>query len=166
MKSNFHQKEFQGMRYNPMAVPEGSDVLKFFKDLAKIKEFRLNPGEGIDHNKLMFYIFCMYDRNSPYRRKFSDVLKRKIEVAHDVEFETVEGGEFASPVEDFLKGKNRIVNQKIVQYVILQRSYKYSYQVSIEAAYANLMLEIQSGDTDTKSISKLAELRDELENNL
>jgi len=164
MSPSFHIKEYSQMRFDPTKVPEGADILKFFKDLGKIKEFRLSPGEGLDNNKVMQYVLCMYDVHSPYRRKYSDVLKRKIEVAHDCDFKVEEGGVFESVVEDFLKGKNKVVNQKICQYVMLHRSYKYSYQISIETAYFNLMLEIQSGDT--KSISKLAELRDNLEENL
>lgn len=164
MNPSFHVKEYSQMRFDPTRVPAGSDILKFYKDLGKIKEFRLNPGEGLDNNKVIQYVLCMYDMNSPYRKKYSDVLKRKIEVAHDCEFPIQEGGVFESVVEDFLKGNNRVVNQKIVQYAILHRSYKYAYQISVEAAYFNLMLEIQAGDT--KSITKLGELRDELENNL
>ena len=152
------------MRFDPTRVPEGTEVLKFYKDLGRIKEFKANPGEGLDNNQVMQYILLMYDMRSPYRKKFNDVLKRKIEVAHDCMFKTGDGGTFESVVEDFLKGKNRIVNQKIVQFVILHRSYKYSYQISVETAYFNLMLEIQAGDT--KSISKLGEIRDELETNL
>jgi hypothetical protein len=153
------------MRFDPTKLPEGSDILKFYKDLAKVKEFRLNPGEGIDNNKVMQYIMCMYDAHSPYRTKFTDVLKRKIEVAHDCQFSVQDDGTFESATEDFLKGKNDVVNRKIVQYVMLHKSYKYSYQVSIESAYFDLMVSIQK-EADTKSLSKLAELRDELEENL
>jgi hypothetical protein len=163
---SFHAKEYIQMRFDPTKVQGGEDILKFYKDLGKIKEFRANPGEDLDNTKVMQYVMCMYDAHSPYRTKFTDVLKRKIEVAHDCEFKTGEGGVFDSVVEDFLKGKNEIVNRKIVQYVMLHRSYKYSYQISIESAYFNLMLEVQSGVTDSKSLAKLAELRDELENNL
>jgi hypothetical protein len=150
--------------FDPSKVSEGTDILKFFKELGKVKEFRLNPGEGIDNNKLMQYILCVYDKSSPYRRKYVDILKRKVEVAHDCQFEIEEGGNFISPVEDFLKGRNRVVNQKIVQYVRLHRNYKYSYQVSVEASYSNLMLEILGGET--KNITKARELKDELEDNL
>lgn len=152
------------MRFDPTRVPGDSDILKFYKDLGKIKEFRLNPGEGLDNNKVIQYILCMYDMHSPYRKKFNDVLRRKIEVAHDCLFQVESGGIFEPAVEDFLKGKNPVVNKKIIMYVILHRSYKYSYQISVEAAYFNLMLEIQAGET--KSITKLGELRDELESNL
>jgi hypothetical protein len=160
----FHQKEYSQMRFDPTRVPEGTDVLKFYKDLGRIKEFRANPGESLDNNKVMQYIMLMYDMHSPYRMKYNDVLKRKIEVAHDCQFEVQAGGVFESVVEDFLKGKNAIVNKKIVQYVILHRSYKFAYQISMETAYFNLMLEIQSGET--KNISKLSDMRDELESNL
>jgi len=152
------------MIFNPEKIPEGTSVTQFYKELGKIREFKTSAGEGIDNNKVHLYILLMYDKNSPYRRKYSDVLKRKIEVAHDVDFEIVEGGVFESPIEDILKGKNTIVNRKIVRYVMMHRSYKYAYQISVETAYFNLMLEIQSGET--KSISKLGELRDELEENL
>lgn len=163
-QGQFHSREYQLMMYNTDKVPEGTSVLSFYKDLGKIREFKLDPGEGIDNNKLMMYILLMYDKHSPYRRKYPDVLKRKIEIAHDCGYQTIEGGNFESPIEDFLRGKNRVVNQKIVAYVRLHRSYKYSYQISIESAYYNLMLEILGGET--KNISKARDLKDELEDNL
>ena len=160
----FNIKQYAQMMYDPTRVPEGTDILKFYKDLTRIKEFKQSAGEKLDNNMIMQYILMMYDKNSPYRKKYSDVLKRKIEVAHDVGFEVAASGIFEPQVEDFLMGKNDVVNKKIVQYVILHRSYKYSYQVSVEASYAALMLEIQGGET--KNFSKLAMLRDELEENL
>jgi len=163
---SFHQKEYSQMRYDPTKVPEGSDILKFYKDLSKVKEFRLNPGEGLDNTMVMQYVMCMYDAHSPYRTKFTDVLKRKIEVAHDCKFKMQDNGTFESVVEDFLVGKNDVVNKKVVQYVTLHKSYKYAFQISIEAAYFDLMVSIQKGEADSKTLTKLAELRDELENNL
>ena len=149
------------MIYDPTKVPEGTSILKFFKDLAKVKAFRDDPGTEIDNEKVMQFIMLTYDKNSPYRKKFPDVLKRKIEVAHDCMFKITEGGVFESATEDFLKGKNRIVNRKIVEYVRLHRNFKYSFLVSMENAYYNLMLEILGGDT--KNVMKAKELRDELE---
>ena len=160
----FHSKEFLQMMYNPDKVSEGTSVLSFYKDLAKIKEFKWNPGEGIDNEKLIRYILLMYDRNSPYRKKYSDISRRKIEIAHDVGFPTMEDGKFESPIEDFLKGRNTIVNRKIVAYIKLHRSYKYAYQVSIEETYYNLIEGMLGGET--KNVAELRKLRDELEENL
>jgi hypothetical protein len=150
--------------YNPERVPEGTDILKFYKEFAKVKEFRLDPGEGIDNNKVMIYVLCMYDKSSPYRKKYTDVLKRKIEVAHDCSFEMIEGGNFESPVEDFLKGKNEVVNRKIAAYVRLHRNYKYTYLVMMDESYYTLMLEILGGDT--KRIKDAKEAQGELEETL
>jgi hypothetical protein len=164
MKSQFNDKEFSGMMYNPIRIPEGENILKFYKDLNRVRAFKLDPGEGIDNNKLMQYIFCMYDKNSPYRKKYSDVLKRKIEVAHEVGFEDIGGGIFESPVEDMLKGKNRVVNSKIVEYVRLHRNFKYAFLVSIEASYYNIMLDIMGGAT--KQIGDARNIQTELEETL
>ena len=164
MKTSFHPREFQGMMYNPVQVPENTSVLKYYKDLGKIKEFRTSPGDGIDNDKVMLYVICMYDKNSPYRKKFTDVLKRKIEVVHEVGFESGDDGNFDSPVEDFLRGKIRIVNKKIVTYVRMHRNFKYSYLVTIEDSYYNLMLEILGGET--KKIPMAREVQVELEETL
>jgi hypothetical protein len=161
---SFHPKEYQSLMYNVERVPEGASVLQFFKDLGKIREFKADAGEGIDNDKLMKYIILMYDKNSPYRKKYTDVLKRKIEVAHDVDFKTIEGGNFEPPVEDFLKGKNEKVNKKIVAYVRMHRNYKYSYLVTIDESYYSLMLDILGGAT--KQIGSAKEVQGELEETL
>jgi hypothetical protein len=164
MTSQFNDKEFSQMMYNPMRIPEGSSVLKFYKDLNKVRAFKLDPGPGIDNDKLMQFVFCMYDKNSPYRKKFPDVLKRKIEVAHDVGFEDIGGGQFESPIEDLLKGRNEIVNRKVVEYVRLHRNFKYAFLVSIEASYYNIMVDIMGGAT--KQINDARNIQTELEDTL
>jgi hypothetical protein len=164
MKSPFHPKEFQQMMYNAERVPEGSLVTSFYKDLGKIKEFKASAGEGIDDNKVMLYVLCMYDKSSPYRKKFADVLKRKIEVAHDVGFETEAGGNFIPLVEDFLRGKNEKVNKKICAYVRMHRNYKYAYLVAMDESYYTLMLQIIGGDT--KKITDAKNAQEELEGTL
>jgi len=150
----FHQKEFSQMMYNPTKVPEDKSIFEYYKELSKYKIFRLDPGKGIDNEKLMFFIICMYDKNSPYRKKFPDIIKRKIEVALDCGFEIDNNGNFTAPVRDFLEGRNEIVNRKIVEYVRRHRNFKYSYIVMIETGYYKLMLDILGGD-----ISKIKEAR-------
>jgi hypothetical protein len=164
MKPSFHIKEYQSMMFDPSRVPDGTDILKFFKELGKIREFKASAGEGIDNDKVNRYVILMYDAKSPYRGKYHDVLKRKIEIVHDLEFKTLDDGNFEPPIEDMLRGKNEIVNKKIVQFVRMHRSFKYSYLVAIESSYYNLMLEIIGGDTKKLGVAK--ELRDDLESSL
>lgn len=164
MSLQFHPREFQNLRYNVEKVPEGTTVISYYKDLGKIKEFKASAGEGIDNDKVNRYVLLLYDHKSPYRTKYPDVLKRKVEVAHDLGFPVKENGDFESVIEDMLRGKNDVVNRKIVQFVRMHRNFKYSYLVSIESAYYNLMLEIIGGET--RNISKAKDMRDDLEESL
>lgn len=149
------------MMFNPAKVPENALILRYYKELAKHKVFKKSPGADLENNKIMLYILCMYDKYSPYRTKFPNVLKRKIEIAHDVGFETIEGGIFQEQVEIFLKGKNRIVNQKIVEFVRMHRNFKYAFLVGIENSYYNIMQEVIGGNT--KRIADLRDIQQELE---
>jgi len=161
MNLQFTEIEFRGMLFNPAKVPEGESVLEVFKELKKYKIFKKSPGPELDNNLVLLYIMCMYDKSTPYRGKYTDVLKRKIEIAHDVGFQMDEKGIFADPVEDMLKGNNKIVNDKVVEFVRIHRSFKYTYLVTIEASYYNVMLEVMEGAT--KRIPDLRGIQEELE---
>ena len=164
MNWQFTNIEFRGMLYNPSKVPEGGSVFKIFPDLKKYQPFKKSPGEELNNDLVMLYIFCMYDKSTPYRGKYTDVLKRKIEIAHDVGFTMDEKGVFAEPVEDMLKGNNKIVNRKITEFVRIHRSFKYTYLVTIEASYYNVMLEVMEGAT--KRIPDLRSIQEELEDTM
>lgn len=164
MNSQFIDKEFSGMMFNPTKAPEGTSVFKAFPELKKYKSFQKSAGETIDNEMLMKWIFCMYDKNTPYRNKYKDVLKRKVEVAHDVGFEMIGNGKFVTPVEDFMKGENNVVNLKITEFVRLHKSFKYSYFVGIENSYYKILLDVIGGET--KRIKELKEMGEELEETL
>jgi hypothetical protein len=161
MRWQFSEIEFRQMMFNPAKVPGNALVLRYYKELAKHKIFKKSPGPELENNKIMLYILCMYDKYSPYRTKFPNVLKRKIEIAHDVGFETIEGGIFEEQVETFLKGKNNVVNQKIVEFVRMHRNFKYTFLVGIENSYYNIMNQVIGGNT--KRIADLREIQQELE---
>lgn len=161
MNLQFTPIEFRGMMYNPSKVPENESVFKVFPELSKYKIFKKSPGPELDNNLVMLYVFCMYDKSTPYRGQYTDVLKRKIEIAHDIGFKMDKKGIFEEPVEDMLKGKNTIVNCKVVEFVRIQRSFKYTYLVTIEASYYNVMLEVMQGAT--KRIPDLRGIQEELE---
>jgi len=164
MNWQFTNIEFRGMMFNPSKVPEGESVLKIFPSLKQHQPFKRSPGPELNNDLVMLFIFCMYDKSTPYRSKFTDVLKRKIEIAHDVGFKVDDHGNFEDPVEDFMKGKNEVVNRKIVEFVRIHRSFKYAYLVTIETSYYNLMLDVMGGAT--KRIPDLRDIQEELENTM
>lgn len=161
MTLQFAEREFNGMLFNPIKIMDGVSVFKTFPDLKRYKIFQKSPGSGVDNEMLMLYIFCMYDKNTPYRHKYHDVLRRKVEVAHDVGFVSAAGGKFDPPVEDFMKGKNPVVNEKIVEFVRIHKSFKYAYFVSVESSYYNALLGIMGGET--KKMAEVKGMQEELE---
>jgi hypothetical protein len=152
------------MMFNPTKVPEGVSIFKIYPELSKYPTFKKSPGKEMDNDLVMLYVICMYDKSTPYRAKYPDVLKRKIEIAHDVGFEMSDKGIFSDPIEDMLRGNNSVVNNKIVEFVRLLRSHKYSYLVTIEASYYNVMLQVMEGET--KRIADLRSMQQELEDTM
>ena len=161
MNWQFTDIEYRGMMFNPAKVPEKTSVFKIFPELKKYSDFKKSPGPELNNDLVMLYIMCMYDKSTPYRGKYTDVLKRKIEIAHDVGFAMDEKGIFTEPVEDMLKGTNKVVNRKVVEFIRIHRSFKYTYLVTIETSYYNVMLEVMEGAT--KRIPDLKGIQEELE---
>ncbi len=164
MNSQFTNIEFQGMMFNPTKVTDRGSVFRAYKSLGKHRVFKRPNGYDLDNEMVMKYIMCMYDKNTPYRQKYPDVLKRKIEIAHDIGFPINDTGIFDDPVEDFLKGNNKVINRKIVEFVRIHRNFKYSFLVGIENSYYNIMLEVMDGAT--KRIADLRSIQEELENTM
>ena len=161
MNWQFTDIEYRGMMFSPAKVPEKTSVFKIFPELKKYSVFKKSPGPELNNDLVMLYIMCMYDKSTPYRGKYTDVLKRKIEIAHDVGFAMDEKGIFTEPVEDMLKGNNKVVNRKVVEFIRIHRSFKYTYLVTIETSYYNVMLEVMEGAT--KRIPDLKGIQEELE---
>ncbi|MDA3806305.1 MAG: hypothetical protein PF440_00185 [Thiomicrorhabdus sp.] len=161
MIGQFTNTEFKGMMFNPAKIPDGVSIFKTYPDLKKYQIFKKSPGPQLDNDLIMLYIMCMYDKSTPYKGKYRDVLKRKIEIAHDVGFPLDEKGTYQEPVEEMMKGKNVIVNKKIIEFVRMHRSFKYTFLVTIEASYYNVMLEVMAGAT--KRIADLRSIQEELE---
>ena len=60
-----------------------------------------------------------------------------------------------------MRGNNKIVNEKGLEFVRMHRSFKYAYMVAIENSYYNMLLEVMNGNT--KRITDLRGVQEELE---
>ena len=164
MDFQFSNIEFKGMMFNPAKYAGPGTLFKVYPRLKTYKIFRRSPGPDLDNDMVMLYIFCLYDKNTPYRSKYIDILQRKIEVAHDVGFSTGKNGLFDEAVEKFMKGQNSLVNAKIVEFVRMHRSFKYSYLVAIENSYYSIMRDVMDGKT--KRVAELKDIQEEMEDTL
>lgn len=157
----FANNEFDKMMFNVYRVPHNRSVLKSFATLSKLPELRRRIYTGLDKNKVLRYICFMYDKNSPLRKRFPNIMKRKIESARLAGFNLEEGGIFAENIEDMLSGKNNSVNNMIVSIVRAHRNVKYSYLVSIEESFYFMMEEVVGGEM--KNMGRLKDVQNEIE---
>ncbi len=157
----FADNEFDKMMFNVYRVPHNRSVLKAFATLSKLPELKKRLSGGLDKNKVLRYICFMYDKNSPLRKRFPNIMKRKIESARLAGFKLDEEGIFTENVEDMLSGKNRSVNKMIIAVVRSHRNVKYSYLVSIEESFYFMMEEVVGGEM--KNMGRLKEVQNEIE---
>lgn len=160
----FKDLEFKGMKYNPAKVSEAKSVFDVYPELKEYSEFIASPGKELDNNLVMRYIFCMYDKGTPYLIKYNDVIKRKLEIANDLGFEKNEKGIFSEHVDKMLKGKNVRVQRKIVAFIRMFHDYEWAYHITMAENYYNLTHNILSGKNS--KISELRQIKRELEQSL
>ncbi len=77
--------DFTGLRYRVDKVPQKTELLVYFRELADIKEF--SEYKDSDRNYLIRYIICLYSPGSPFFKKYTDLGKRKEAVAEFVGYE-------------------------------------------------------------------------------
>lgn len=162
MDSRFKDIEFKDMKYNPI-FPKGKSVFTIYPELARQPEFKASPLHGLDNKMVMQYIFCMYDKKTPYRLEYPNSIQRKLEIAKDVGFE-MDGNKFVEDVDNMIRGKNIRVQRKITAFIRLLHDYQWTYHIALEENYYNLLHNIMSGKS--AKMNELNNIKSQLENSL
>ena len=160
----FADSEFSRMMFNVNQVPHNRSIPNAFPALKKVQEFRRNPHLRLEKNRVLRYIILMYDKNSPFRKRFPDISRRKIEAAKYAGYKLEEGGLFPEHVEDMLMGRIENANKMLVAYVRLHRNIKFSYLVSMEESFYHLMEQVTGGDM--KNLAQIRSIKEEIEETL
>lgn len=165
-------EDFDKLQYNVSVLDVKTDILNFFPDLKRFKEFNsqltkfvLKEKEwheeliDIDKNKVLKYVFYCYDKKTPFLSE-KNLIRRKILCIQEAGFSAKKDGLFEKDVDDILKGYNDVVNRMIVRFVRNQRDLRYALLVSgMENYYDNInkLTEIRKKD-DAKDSSLKTEL--------
>lgn len=157
---NFAENEFKNMMFDVSVVQPPKHVITSYPRLRKIKEFKTKFTK-LSKDKVIRYIMLLYDKNSPFRIKFNDVLIRKVEVAKGAGWEIEDHGLFNDEVERLLRGENKHVNRMIIAFVRLHRNFKYSYLIALEETFYRFLLETITGEI--KNMAQMKSTQGELE---
>ena len=98
--------------------------------MSKYKEFTNELPKLMKRGKVLKYIVLMYDINTEMNNVFPDLNTRKRECAILAGFIINDDSKFDSDVEDFLIGKNEVINDMIIRYTRLFNNPDYMAYIS------------------------------------
>lgn len=151
MSSEFLEEDYSGMmcdihKYDPLKT----DYLEIFPVLRMYPEFKVDLGDNFNKSQVLSYIILVYDRFSPYRRKYSDLGQRKFEALKASKYNDKKG-QFGKWVDFMVSGGVPEVNAMIVAYVRAANSTKYAKLVTAESLFYSYLKSSLEGDTKLKS---------------
>lgn len=150
----FTAKDCKDMYWSNIASIDvlACDVLKTFPSLSQWTDFAVfyydnNKSEiGMSNGQLISLIAFVYDKNSPYAKKYLDINRRKRVVLDHLGLERKQKSRFNDKVEDVLSCKNNLVNDAIMQFLRLQQDSHWQSLVS----YLELKAQVEKNIIDPK----------------
>lgn len=113
-----------------MSVP----FVKQFPELQLYKEFSEKIPSNLEINKILKWVAFVYDKGSPYRDAYKNILDRKVYAMVDVGYDIVNGA-FEKEIEDIIQSKNHKVTDMVIAYIKLHCEAEYTHLVLMEALY-------------------------------
>lgn len=158
----YKTSDFKGIMREIFDIPEGKSILQNTKKL-NYPEFKVSLlNYNLDKDKVIRYITCVYDKNSPFRIDYLDVPYRKIMACLYVGFEMDEFSKFEDNVTQMMLCENQLINKMIVRYGRVFKDKEYSYLIALEDEFYRLLEGMHAGDkTNT---NKIKEVKNEIHN--
>jgi hypothetical protein len=161
----FNAGDYKFMRFNPMTVSKGYDMIDEFKELGRFQSFQnLQKRYNKDTNNVIKYILLCYDRMSPAYTQIPDVFKRKSWCALSSGFEyDKDTNVFKQKFYKIMNGEDEAVNFAIIDFCSLFNSTAYMLLVSgYEAFYRKQRTMSEVVNDDKKDPLSLEKIRGEL----
>ena len=171
---HYRSEQFAKLRYNVYNLPQSKNVKDEWPELANVPFYNqpnrsvvegegekqkvktIKPYEGLDVDKLLRYIFVLYDRNTPLF-EIDNISERMAEAAIIAGFEKGRDGNFHKSVYQLFRGKNREANLAIIYFCRTQNSSKWTLLVTLEIKHYNDQENILANNVDALPAKVLAE---------
>lgn len=153
MELEFQKSDFEKLMFRIDDMPDKVDPVEYFPKLKKWPEFSPQLGwTKTLKNKVFKWIVLMYDKESPFRVKTADALKRRLQVAKYVKL--VDSFELIDPVvRRILQGDHPEVNRMIVAYVRMHRNSQYALVVGLDDMYYEDLFQVKMRNPVKKQIT-------------
>lgn len=154
-------EEFEALMFNVSVLGPEVSIINHFERLKIVPEFHLEIPSNLSKNMIMRYIVFMYDKNSPYRKRFPDITRRKRHCGIAAGFLTTEEGVIKAHYQKTVMD-NPIpqVIQMIIEFVRINSSPKFTHMVVLEEMYYQRTARVFGGE-DVK-VTELKDIQAEL----
>jgi hypothetical protein len=159
-------KGFEYLKVQVFDVPEGQDIIKYFRDLSDFEAFSLYSGK--DRNEIVKYVIFAYDPSSPcVRNNSADLTKRKEAAAELAGYKRLKSGKFDASVIEMFNMKNSAVTDMIccyLRYFVNNRVWSLiTVNEQILSEYIKLLMDpVSKGDGDDKKLLEAANTKSKL----
>lgn len=162
MIEELRKKDFNKLLLNCYSVHDGDDIFKVFPILAKYKVFKnkvkYEKGDNTieiltNRTKLIKYIICAYDPNSPFQ-VVEDTLDRRAEAAQWAGYE-VTNRKFDGEVDMMIRCMLPEVNRMIVQYCLMNNEDDYAVLVVYQESLRRELEALNDPNVTSKQVKDL-----------
>jgi hypothetical protein len=165
---NFKDSDFSKMMFPIHKYGDHIDLLEC-KEFSRLKDYGdlfTNPIKNISLERVLRYIFLMYDINSPLHSiSILDQARRKVTAAKLAYFKPEKDtGHFQKELLEIMIGQNERVNRMVVRFSLMFYVPKYTKLIAYMAAYEKQMTILLDGDQDQHTLKIVQGLEDEMEN--
>lgn len=160
MSSEFSDSDFAKMMFNLRKNPD-LDYREQFAEFKHFDEFSVTLPAPIDRNTLIRYVGFCYDKESPFRIKYKNLMERKVHAALEAGF-SMKDDKFDKHFEDVLECNSPNTNNIILAYCRLHNSMTYRHLIVVEQMYYNREKDIFMNQTALK-MSELRSIREEFD---
>jgi hypothetical protein len=147
---DFKTADFDRMMIPIHKRPADIELTEWMPMLASWKEWS-EADISIDKDLVIQYVIYTYDRYSPFRSRYPDILERKVQVAKYLAFPVDDEGNFFPTHQDIMHNQDDEVMKMIIRYVREHRSALFTFVVAAEEEYYRDLKKMLTGeDTDKK----------------
>ena len=141
--AEFLKSDFEKLRFRVDLIDVlNCDILHSFPEIRYFPEFSegICTSLGLKFSQVFAYICLAYDMNSPYVKKYDDIIKRKKTVADAVLFRRKQSGDFIPEVNKLISCEFPEVNRMIIRFCRMLKSDEWTSHITYQEAKKNAEL--------------------------
>ena len=147
----FENYDFSRCEYRVDKLPDKADIFEAYPNLSIYKEFKAKLGPGVAKDRIMRYIFCLYQKNTPLIT-IENSHKRKLEAANLCNFSKISEKQYHPTYKKIIDGTHSVFNKMVIRFIRIQKDHEFSQLVIYDELYYQSLLELKEA-TGTEGFS-------------